>query len=465
MKRYIHLLLILFLAASVSAYGQSARSFEISLTPDGEAMLYAYLPDAGTATGRAVVCCPGGGYEMLAIEYEGHWWKDFFNERGVAFFVLKYRMPHGDRSIPMSDAAAALRTVRDNASAWHINPHDVGIMGFSAGGHLAAITATTSDISVRPDFQILFYPVITLDSWGTHSGSAHNFLGAQVSDQAVVNAFSADRQVKRHTTPPAIIFMAADDIVVPVAFNGVAYASAMLRAENEVTMHMYPSGGHGWNLGRGFPYKDDILNSLSDWLGHIKAPAADAVRVACVGDSITDGHKVFSNYVFGYPSRLEQILGSGYMVRNFGVGARTLMNSADIPYQKEYAWQECKDFQPDIVVIKLGTNDSKPHNAEHLDDLEKDLQGMIDQLQALDSKPEIYLCLPVPAWDNPYGIQGDLISGRIADGIKAVAKNNGLTVIDLHTALDDKSLFQEDGVHPDYRGDEKMAQIVADAIR
>ena len=335
MRTTFRLVIALALTVVLASCAEKGQSFEIPLSSDGEAVLYAYLPPANSASGRAVVCCPGGGYTMLAISYEGHWWKDFFNKKGVAYFVLKYRMPGGDRTIPMGDAAAALRTVREHADEWHINPHDVGIMGFSAGGHLAAITSVTSDISVRPDFQILFYPVTTLDSWGTHSGSAHNFLGEEVNDRETVNAFSAERQVKRHTTPPAIIFMAADDIVVPVAFNGMAYASAMLHAENEVVMHLYPSGGHGWNLEKDFPYKDDILNALSDWLDHLSASDADALKVACVGDSITDGHQVFANYDFGYPARLQQALGSGYLVKNFGLSALTLLNKGDIQYQKE----------------------------------------------------------------------------------------------------------------------------------
>ena len=142
-----------------------------------KAELTVYLPDEKKATGRAVVCCPGGGYTHLAMDHEGHQWAPFFNSQGIALIVLKYRMPHGNRMIPISDAEEAMKTVRRRASEWHINSADVGIMGFSAGGHLASTIATHSTGDAAPNFQILFYPVITMDLGFTHKGSHDNFLG------------------------------------------------------------------------------------------------------------------------------------------------------------------------------------------------------------------------------------------------------------------------------------------------
>ncbi len=111
------------------------------------------------------------------MDHEGHQWAEFFNKQGIAFFVLKYRMPNGDRTIPLGDAYQAIRTVRDSASIWHINPQDVGIMGFSAGGHLASSVSTHAEYAARPDFSILFYPVISMDERITHKGSCVNFPG------------------------------------------------------------------------------------------------------------------------------------------------------------------------------------------------------------------------------------------------------------------------------------------------
>ena len=143
---------LLLLALTLQA--QTARKITVNITPDGKANMVGYLPE--TPSGRAIVDCPGGGYSHLATQHEGHDWAEYFNRQGIAFFVLTYRMPNGDRSIPMGDAQQAIRTVRDSAQVWGINPEDVGIMGFSAGGHLASTVSTHSEYDCRPNFSILF---------------------------------------------------------------------------------------------------------------------------------------------------------------------------------------------------------------------------------------------------------------------------------------------------------------------
>ena len=185
MKSLKTIIAMSLLTLSATAFAQKGTTMKlwtngpqvVSTDANDQAELTVYLPNAKKATGRAVVCCPGGGYSHLAMDKEGHQWAPFFNTQGIAFIVLKYRMPHGDRMVPISDAEEAVRTVRRNASEWHINPDDVGIMGFSAGGHLASTIATHSKGDAAPNFQILFYPVITMDPGFTHKGSHDNFLG------------------------------------------------------------------------------------------------------------------------------------------------------------------------------------------------------------------------------------------------------------------------------------------------
>ena len=150
-------------------YDDSKQNFKPSIR--------VFLPDADKATGLAVVCCPGGGYSHLAMDHEGYEWASFFNERGIALIVLKYRMPHANPDVPISDAKEALRVVRENAQKWNIDPQKVGIMGSSAGGHLASTVSTHSDMLTAPAFQILFYPVVTFDYKYTHQGSRHNLIG------------------------------------------------------------------------------------------------------------------------------------------------------------------------------------------------------------------------------------------------------------------------------------------------
>ena len=228
----MRLLLSIFMALTASAMpAQTARKFSVNITPDGRANMTVYLPQQ--PTGRAVVDCPGGGYSHLSMQNEGHDWAQWFNQQGIAFCVLTYRMPNGDRSIPVGDAQQAIRTVRDSAALWGVNPYDVGIMGFSAGGHLASTVSTHSEYDCRPNFTILFYPVISMNERETHSGSVNGFLGKGKTDQKLVREFSSQNAVRRHLTPPAIILLANDDRAVPPVTNGIAYYSAMRRQGNE----------------------------------------------------------------------------------------------------------------------------------------------------------------------------------------------------------------------------------------
>ncbi len=463
------LLMYVFVLAGMLAQAQTARRLTVNLTPDGDANMQVFLPE--NPTGRAIVDCPGGGYSHLSMENEGTDWAEYFNSRGIAFCVLKYRMPGGDRSLPIDDAQNAIRTVRDSAAAWGVNPYDVGIMGFSAGGHLASTTATHAPIEVRPDFQILFYPVISMEEKLTHKGSVVNFLGEGRSDEKIVNEFSNDKKVRRHVTPPALIIMTGDDSVVPPLTNGLSYYTALRKAGVPAAMFIYPSGGHGFGFRTSFAYHDEMLGELDAWLKSITPPAPDACRVACVGNSITDGSGIDMVDVQSYPAQLQKLLGDGYCVRNFGVGGRTMLNHGDRPYMREKAWAEAKAFCPDIVVIKLGTNDSKARNWDkYSGEFATDLQQMVNELKALPSNPTIYLCNPVksdvpPRNDHDGIIRDSIVVADIIPVIAEVAKKNNLQVIDLHPLIDPKSdMMQRDGIHPTVKGAAEIAKAVAAVV-
>lgn len=456
-------------AMGLTVAAQTARKFNVSLSDDGKAYMQVFLPE--NPSGRAIVDCPGGGYTHLSMQNEGTDWAEYFNRQGIAYCVLTYRMPKGDRSLPMSDAQNAILTVRDSAEAWHVSPYDVGIMGFSAGGHLASTTATHAPRAARPDFQILFYPVISMDERITHKGSVVGFLGDQRTDEKLVKQFSNDRQVLSHQTPPAFMVMAEDDRAVPILTNGISYYIALRRAGIPAALHVYPDGGHGFGFRQSFTYHNEMLNELTTWLKRLTLPKAGAKRVACVGNSITYGHGVDMSDVDGYPAQLQKILGRDYCVRNFGLSARTLLNNGNRPYMKEKTWKSAKDFNPDIVVIKLGTNDSKPKNWDtHGKEFSTDLQQMLNELKALPSKPRIILCDPikctaavVPGNDNQ--VRDSVILNAITPVINKVAKKNKLEVIDLRPVLDyEKDDMQRDGIHPTAKGDKKLAQAVADGI-
>ena len=154
------------LLMTVTMQAQTARKLTLNLTDDAKAQMVCFLPE--TPSGKAIVGIPGGGYSVLSNSHEGYLASEWLNQRGIAYFVVNYRLPEGDRSRPIGDVEKAMRIVRDSASLWNINPHDVGIMGFSAGGHLASVISTHSPFEVRPDFTILFYPVISMDEKVTH---------------------------------------------------------------------------------------------------------------------------------------------------------------------------------------------------------------------------------------------------------------------------------------------------------
>ncbi len=450
------------LLVAIAAQAQTARTVTFNITDDGKANMVGYLPTE--PSGRAIVDCPGGGYSHLSMQNEGHDWAEWFNRQGIAYFVLTYRMPNGDRTIPMSDAQKAIRTVRDSADVWGINPLDVGIMGFSAGGHLASTVSTHSEYDCRPNFSILFYPVISMDERQTHKGSVNGFLGQSKNDKQLVRDFSNQHAVRSHLTPPAIILLANDDRAVPPVTNGIAYYSAMRNAGNECALYVYPSGGHGFGFRSTFKYHDQMLTDLSAWLQGHPSPRKDARRVACIGNSITHGSGIDMQEVNGYPAQLQRLLGNSYNVHNYGVGARCMMSTSDHPYMKEQAWRDAKAFCPDVVVIKLGTNDSKDFQWNQ-QQYERDYQLMIDTLSSLPSHPAIYLCTPIRAFRDKWGITDSVIVNGVIPSIQKIARKNKLKVIDLHPVIDDRSLMTRDMIHPNDKGARRMAEIVGEAIK
>ena len=219
-----------------------------------------FKPEEKKRNGTAVVILPGGGYGHLSIEKEGYKVARWFNEAGVTAFVLKYRLPSDkimkDKSVaPLTDAQQALRYVRENATKWRLDPDKIGVLGFSAGGHLAASLSTrfeeetvpgTGEISARPDFSVLIYPVISMADSLTHEGSRTNLLGKQISSP-MKQRFSNEHQVKE-STPPTFLVHATDDHAVPVE-NSLVYYSALKEKEVPVELHVYEKGGHGFGMG------------------------------------------------------------------------------------------------------------------------------------------------------------------------------------------------------------------------
>ncbi len=247
-----------------------------SLSKVSRPTLTIFLPAKGTANGAAVVICPGGGYSHLAIDHEGFEIAKRLNELGVAAFVLKYRLPSDvimiDKTIgPLQDAQRAIQLARENAVSWGVDPGRIGIMGFSAGGHLASTAGThfaksliqnKENTSLRPDFMILLYPVISFSDSVGHRGSRNNLLGPTPSADKIAE-YSNELQVTSRT-PPCFLVQAGDDHTVPVQ-NSLVFYEALHRNGVEAEMHIYPKGGHGFGL-HNTSTKDQWFDRLQNWL-------------------------------------------------------------------------------------------------------------------------------------------------------------------------------------------------------
>lgn len=237
--------------------------------------LTVYPANPTNATGAAMVVCPGGGYGMLA-RHEGVDYARWLNEAGITAFVLKYRLGSSGYRHPamLQDAARALRTVRARAAEWHVDPHRIGIMGSSAGGHLASTLLTHFDagdpnatdpierVSSRPDLGVLCYAVITMGKF-THQGSRENLLGAHPSPE-LVTALSNEQQVTSNT-PPCFVWTTDEDKTVPME-NSLMFVEALRRNGVPFAFHVYEKGGHGmglgtseWNPARRHPWTRDCL--------------------------------------------------------------------------------------------------------------------------------------------------------------------------------------------------------------
>lgn len=250
--------------------GLSGEDYEESkhrLVNTTEAVLYAYKADETKATGQAVVICPGGGYGKLSMDQEGYLMAQWLAKNGIAAFVLEYRLPNGHREVPLEDAVEAIRVVRKRAKKFNIDPAKVGIMGFSAGGHLAASASNIPAVEHRPNFSILFYPVLTANDFNTHKGSFRNLLGKKHSEKEA-DELAMDK-IASEQTPPTILLLSDDDTTVPAAGAALYYA-ALRYYGVKAAMYVFPTGGHGWGNYDTFSYQKEWQHLLLRWLSDLK---------------------------------------------------------------------------------------------------------------------------------------------------------------------------------------------------
>ena len=248
---------------------------QVRISNTTEAALYIYEAVADKATGQAIVICPGGGYWLLAMGHEGHDLAKWFAENGITAAVLKYRMPNGNVHVPMEDAAEAIRYMKQEYPK-RDKLTQIGISGFSAGGHLAASTGTgaleangdTSERALlRPDFMVLFYPVISCSPKYFHAGSFNNLLGKGYTEEQS-QKWSPDVLASEKT--PQTLFILSDDDKAVKPINSILLYNRLKELGIPASMQILPEGGHGWGMNDSFRYKAMWQNTVLDYLNHIK---------------------------------------------------------------------------------------------------------------------------------------------------------------------------------------------------
>lgn len=234
-----------------------------NLTDITECEMTIYKASKRNNTGKAVVICPGGGYHIVSILNEGYLMAQWFAENGITAAVLKYRLPNGVKEVPFEDALEAVRIMRQRSKQLGFNPSMVGVVGSSAGGHLAASVSVLATADQKPNFSVLFYPVISGSEDLAHKGSFDNLLGKD-RDEELTEHYSLDKRIDADT-PPAILFHCNDDKVVP-SKNSTAYYDALKEFDKHSALYIFPEGGHGWGCKEEFEYREMWQRLLLDWI-------------------------------------------------------------------------------------------------------------------------------------------------------------------------------------------------------
>jgi acetyl esterase/lipase/lysophospholipase L1-like esterase len=465
--------------------------------------LTVFLPDPGKATGTAVIICPGGGYQVLAMSHEGYDVARKLNEAGIAAFVLKYRLPRREtmqdkRYGPLQDAQRAIQLVRERAREWNINPKKIGIMGSSAGGHLASTAGTHFQVaridnprntSLRPDFMILNYPVISFSDSLTHQGSRQNLIGGwsdssgkKAAEQSRfykdlgmsaddVRFFSNEWQVTAET-PPTFITAPLTDKVVPVG-NSLVFIAALQQKLVPVETFIYERGEHGFgmfNPAAGEQWIDACLRWLNkqmnppamDWPNLKKykeanrklgAPKTGENRVVFMGNSITEFWKELDSAFWE---------GKSYIDR--GISGQTT------PQMLLRFRQDVIDLKPKLVVILAGINDIAGNTGPMT--IEQTMVNIAAMAElAREQGIRVVLSSVLPAYDFPWkpGLEPAETVLALNRLIRSYCNTHKLVYLDYHGPMKDernglRKELSDDGVHPNLKGYKIMEPLAEKAI-
>ena len=247
--------------------GEAYENLPYRLVNTTKAQIYVYNADPAKATGQAVVICPGGGYAKLSMDQEGYLMAQWLAKNGIAAFVLEYRLPNGHKEVPLEDVVEAIRIVRKKAKKYNVDPAKVGVMGFSAGGHLAASVSNLPPVEDRPNFSILYYPVVLANHYATSTKTYQNLLGKNHTPKEA-DEFSLEKFVSKDT-PPTILLLSDDDNAVPAAGAAIYYTQLRYHGVR-AAMYVFPEGKHGWGNYDKFTYQKEWQHLLLRWLNELK---------------------------------------------------------------------------------------------------------------------------------------------------------------------------------------------------
>jgi len=267
-----HLFSLLLLLLTPALWGQDVEP--IKLWPNnpkaGVVEVEVYLPEKSDKPTPAVLICPGGAYWIVAMNYEGREVAKWFASNGMAGIVLRYRtLVKGYHTYPLDDAEKAMSLIKEKATEWNIDTNHIGVIGSSAGGHLAASLCNLAKDENRPNFAILYYPVISFDNEITHMGSKKNLLGDKlINNQELVDRYSLEKQINDKTPKTLLLLSENDDVVSPL--NSIRYYTALKAHNIPTSLYMFPTGGHGWGFNYKFEYYQEMKDLLRKWLIHIE---------------------------------------------------------------------------------------------------------------------------------------------------------------------------------------------------
>lgn len=260
-------ILLLFLSFFASIiWAQNVEQYKLwpNRQNANEAEIYIYQPKKSDKLVPAVLICPGGGYSGLAMDREGYDMAKWYASNGFVAVVLRYRMPKGLHTVPLEDAEKAISVIRENADKWNLDKSKVGVVGSSAGGHLAASLSTLAQDDNRPNFAILYYPVISFDNKIAHQGSKKNLLGKEIDNEGLIDHYSLNKQVD-DKTPKTLLLLSDDDRVVS-PMNSILYYMALNEHHIPASLHIFPNGGHGWGIKYDFAYYQEVKDLILKWM-------------------------------------------------------------------------------------------------------------------------------------------------------------------------------------------------------